>query len=127
MRKLVSVISASILLCLGSLAMADPVTEVWTCTLNDGKTAEDAHAVGKKWVAIARKLTGSDEITSSFVTTVVGDAGNFMWVDTYPSLSVWAQAQELFGDSDEYTSVGAALDELESCSANRLYSGTVVD
>ena len=127
MKKVITVMLASLLLGVSGFALADPVTEVWTCTLNDGTTAEESQASGKKWVAIVRKLTGNDEITSSWFSSVVGDAGNFMWVDTYPSLEVWAAAQTAIDNSEEYAPIGEALNENETCSGNRLYSGVVVD
>jgi hypothetical protein len=127
MKKVITVLLASLIISVSGFALADPVTEVWTCTLNDGKTAEDSQAAGKKWVAVVRKLTGNDEITSSWVTAVVGDAGNFMWVDTYPSLEVWAAAQTAISNSEEYAPIGEELSEIETCSGNRLYRGVVVD
>ena len=127
MKKVITVMLASLIISVSGFALADPVTAVWTCTLNDGKTAEDSQAIGKKWVAIVRKLTGNDEITSSWVSAVVGDAGNFLWVDTYPSLEVWAAAQTAIRNSKEYAPIGAELDENETCSGNRLYRGVVVD
>ena len=102
MKKVFTVMLASLLFTVSGFALADPVTEVWTCTLNDGKTAEDSQATGKKWVAFVRKLTGNDEITSSWVSAVVGDAGTFLWVDTYPSLEVWAATQTALDNSEEY-------------------------
>lgn len=127
MKKVITIMLASLLLSVSGFALADPVTEVWTCTLNEGNTAEEVQAIGKKWVAAVRKITGNDEITSSYVTSVVGDTGNFLWVDTYPSLEVWAAAQTAIADSEEYAPVGEALNEAETCSGNRLYSGVVVD
>jgi len=127
MKVVITVLLASLILSVSGFALADPVTEVWTCTLNDGKTAEDSQAAGKKWVAVVRKLTGNDEITSSWVTAVVGDAGNFMWVDTYPSLEVWAATQTAISNSEEYAPIGEELSETETCSGNRLYRGVVVD
>ena len=127
MKKAITVMLASLIISVSGFALADPVTEVWTCTLNDGKTAEGSQAIGKKWVAIVRKLTGNDEITSSWVSAVVGDAGNFLWVDTYPSLEVWAAAQTAIDNSEEYAPIGEALNENETCSGNRLYRGVVVD
>lgn len=127
MKRIITVMLASLLLSVSGIALADPVTEVWTCTLNEGKTAEDAQAAGKKWVAIVRKLTGNDEITSSWVYAIVGDAGNFLWVDTYPSLEVWAAAQTAMEDSDEYAPIGEELNQSETCSGNELYGGVVVD
>jgi len=127
MKKIITVLFASLLLSVSGIASADPVTEVWTCTLKEGKTAEDAQAAGKMWVAVVRKLTGNDEITSSWVSAVVGDAGSFMWVDTYPSLEVWAATQTAIENSEEFAPVGAALAASETCSGNRLYQGVVVD
>ena len=56
-------------------------------------TAEESQAAGKKWVAITRKLTGNYDFTGRWMSAVVGDIGSFMWVDTYPSLEVWAATQ----------------------------------
>ena len=127
MKKLITVMLASLLLGVSGFSLADPVTMVWTCTLNDGKTAEESQATGKKWVAIVRKLTGNDEITSSWVSSIVGDAGSFLWVDTYPSLEVWAATQTAITDSDEFAPIGEELSENETCSGNRLYRAVVVD
>jgi hypothetical protein len=127
MKKVITVMLTSLLLSVSGFALADPVTSVWTCTLNEGKTAEDSQATGKKWVAIARRLTGNDEITSSWVSAIVGDAGMFMWVDTYPSLEVWAATQTALENSEEYEPIGEELDANETCSGNRLYRGVVVD
>ena len=127
MKRVITIMLASLLLSVSGFALADPVTAVWTCTLNDGKTAEDSQATGKKWVAIVRKLTGNDEITSSWVSAVVGDVGTFLWVDTYPSLEVWAAAQTALNNSEEFAPIGEELGENETCSSNRLYRGVVVD
>ena len=120
MKKLMTILLASILLCASGLALADPVSEVWNCKLNEGKTAEDAQAVNGKWLAWARKVGGSDAITSSFATPVVGDTG-FLWVDTYPDLVTWAKVSEA-SNSDDYP-MGGAFEEIQTCTGNRLWSG----
>ena len=127
MKKVITIMLASLIFSISGFALADPVTDVWTCTLDEGKTAEESQAAGKKWVAIVRKLTGNDEITSSWVSAVVGDQGNFLWVDTYPSLEVWAAAQTAIADSEEFAPIGEELNETSTCSGNRLYRGVVVD
>ena len=127
MKKVITVMLASLLLGVSGFTLADPVTMDWTCTLNDGKTAEESQATGKKWVAFVRNLTGNDEITSSWVSAIVGDAESFMWVDTYPSLEVWAATQTAVENSDEYAPIGEELEANETCSGSRLYSAVVVD
>ncbi len=116
-----------ILLAASAIASADPVSMVWTCTLNEGVTAEQSQATGKKWVALARNLVGNDEITSSWVSAVVGDTSQFMWVDTYPSLEVWAAVQTAWGESDEAAALDEVFEANETCSQNRLYRRLVVD
>ncbi len=127
MKRIITIAVTSLLLGVSGITAADPVKMVWNCTLNDGVTEEQSQAAGKKWVALVRKMTGNKEITSSWVTAVVGEIGNFMWVDTYPSLEVWAAVQTAWAKSDE----AAALDEIfeanETCSKSRLYRSVVVD
>jgi hypothetical protein len=127
MKRIITVTVASLLLGVSGIAAADPVTMVWTCTLNDGVTAEQSQAVGKKWVTLVRKKTGNDEITSSWVTAVVGEMGHFMWVDTYPSLEVWAAVQTAWANSEEAAAIEEELEANETCSKNRLYRSVVVD
>jgi len=122
-KKIPAAIIMSILLVLSAGASADPVSAVFTCKLNDGKTKEDAMAVNAKWLAWARSVAGTDEITSSFVETVVGDFGTHLWVDTYPSLSTWAKVVE--ADLDNAApEISQAFEDVETCSSNRLLSAT---
>ncbi len=127
MKKRVTATVASLLLSVSGIAAAEPVIMVWTCTLNDGVTAEQSQAAGKKWVALVRKMSGNDKITSSWVTAVVGEMGDLMWVDTYPSLEVWATVQTAWANSEEATALEKELVANETCSKNRLYRSTVVD
>lgn len=127
MRKFITITVASLLFGFGGIAAADPVSMVWTCTLNDGVTAEQSQASGKKWVALVRKLSGNDEITSSWVSAVVGDVGHFMWVDSYPSLEVWAAVQTAWAESAEADALGEEFAANETCTGSRLYRAVVVD
>jgi hypothetical protein len=127
MKKIITIMLASLLLSVSGVALADSVIEVWTCTLNDGKTAEESQATGKKWVTFVRELTGNDEISSSWVSSVVGDEGTFLWVDSFPSLEVWAATKTALDNSEEYAPIGKEFGENETCSGNRLYSAVVVD
>ena len=127
MKRIITVTVASLLLGVSGIVAADPVTMVWTCTLNDDVTEERSQAAGKKWVALVRKMTGNNEITSSWVTAVVGETGHFMWVDTYPSLEVWAAVQTAWADSEEAAALEKEFEANETCSKNRLYRSVVVD
>jgi len=116
-RKIFLATVTSVILLLSAAVSADPVSVVFTCELKEGKTKEDAMAINAKWLKWARATGGSDEITSSYVSTVIGDLGGFMWVDTYPDIVTWGKISE--GDSgldDEFN-------EVSSCSSNRMYRG----
>lgn len=75
-------------------------------------------AVNAKWLKWARETAGTDEITSSYVQTLVGDFGTFMWVDTYPSATAWAKIADADQPFDE------EFDALSTCSSNRLLRAT---
>ena len=125
MKRTIAV--ASLLLGVSGITAADPVSMVWTCTLNDGVTAEQSRASGKKWVALVREMSGNNEITSSWVTAVVGEVGHFMWVDTYPSLEVWAAVQTAWANSEKAAALEEEFGANETCSESRLYRSVVVD
>ena len=117
MKKITIGIITSLLLGLASVATADPVSVVWNCKLNDGKTREDAQAVNAKWLKWARATGGTDAIESSFVTTVVGNLEGFMWVDTYPDLATFAKVFDAdSGLDDDFNEIGP-------CSHNSMYRG----
>lgn len=127
MKKKIAISLAALLLSVSSAAQADTVSMVWSCTLNDGVTEQQSQATGKKWVALARSLSGNDDITSSRVTAVVGETGTFMWVDTYPSLEVWAAVQAAWENSEEAAALDQEFVANETCSESRLLRSTVVD
>lgn len=127
MRKTLLVVLGSMTLAIAGVASANTVVDVWTCTLKEGKTAEDSQAAGKMWVAVVRKITGNNEITSSWASAIIGDAATFRWFDTYPSLEAYAAAQTAIENSEEYGPAAAALDETQTCSGNQLFSSVVVD
>ncbi len=117
LKKTAITIVAALFLGLSFAAAADPVSVVYSCKLNDGKTKEEIMAVNARWLKWARETAGTDEITSSYVTPVVGDFGGFMWVDSYPSAAAWAKVADAGPEFDE------EFDELATCSGNRMYRG----
>ena len=116
-RKIILATVTSVFLLLSAVVSADPVMLVFTCELKEGKTKEDAMAVNAKWLKWARATGGSDEITSSYVSTVVGDTGGFMWVDTYPDIATWGKIADADSEFD------AEFDVVSNCSGNRMYRG----
>lgn len=119
LKKMTLAVVTSMFLLLSVGVSAEPAVHVLDCKLNDGKTSEDAHALNAKWLKWAHAKAGTDEITSSFVVSIVGEYGGFMWVDTYPSLTVWATIAEADLEEED-PELSAAFEELQTCKNSRL-------
>ncbi len=118
MLKKIMLATVSSMFLLFSIAVnAEPVSIVFSCKLNEGSTKEDAMEINSRWLKWARATGGSDEITSSYVSTVIGDLGGFMWVDTYPDIATWGKVTDTDSEFD------AQFDEVATCSSNRMYRG----
>ena len=96
---------------------AEPISIVWYCQLKDGSTKEDAMEINARWLKWARATGGSDEITSSYVSTVIGDLSGFMWVDSYPDIATWGKVADADSEFD------AEFNEVSTCSGNRMIRG----
>ena len=117
LKKIMLATVTSVFLLLSVAVHAEPITIVVSCELKDGSTKEDAMEVNARWLKWARSTGGSDEITSSYVSTMIGDLGGFMWVDTYPDIATWGKVTDADSEFD------AEFDEVSTCSGNRMYRG----
>jgi hypothetical protein len=117
LKKIMFATVTSVFLLLSVAVHAEPVTIVFSCELKDGSTKEDAMEVNAKWLKWARATAGTDEITSSYVSTIIGDFDGFMWVDTYPDIATWGKIADADSEFD------AEFDEVSTCSGNRMLRG----
>ena len=120
MKKIVLAALTTAFLVFSAGASADMVANVYSCTLKEGKTSEDAHAINGEWLKWARATAGTDGINSSFTTSIVGDLEGFMWVDTYEDLTAWAKVNGADMDK-ENPELSEALNALADCGESRLY------
>lgn len=96
--------------------------QVWTCTLNDGKTLEEFSAIHGKWLAWANKQDYGGDIRGHVATPFVGDEFSvILLTDSYPDLVTYAADIAAY-----YAAEGAALDAeydaLASCTSSVLYN-----
>jgi hypothetical protein len=117
LKKMMLATVTSVFLILSVPVHAEPISVVFSCKLNEGSTKEDAMEINARWLKWARSTAGTDEITSSYVSTIAGDLGSFMWVDTYPSIAAWGKIVDADSDFDE------EFNEVSTCSGNRIYRG----
>ena len=121
LKKVSLTMVTAVFILLSAAASADMVANVYSCKLKEGKTSEDAHAVNGEWLKWARAKAGTDDIRSSYTTSIVGDLEGFMWVDTYPDLAAWAKVNGVDLE-EENPELSEALDALADCGENRLYN-----
>ena len=97
--------------------------EVWTCTLNEGKTMDDVRAANSRWVKFINANVDGGGISSHIITNVVGNAavGSFGYVDSFPTLASWSAAKSATDGNEEGEAIDTALGEVADCSENRLY------
>lgn len=99
------------------------IVEFWNCELKEGKEMEAVEANNKKWLAFVRNATGSEEINSYALQSLVGDSTSFWFADVFPDLKTWAAAKDAF-ESGGGAEIEAEFEELQECAKNRLYRST---
>lgn len=98
---------------------ADNIVAAYTCKLKDGKKKEEVQAINTQWLTWVRKNV-DEGITSSVGTAVVGNQDVFMFMDTYPDLTIWAKTQTAL-DSDAGSEIDGMFDAVSDCSENSLW------
>ena len=98
--------------------------QVWTCTLNDGKTLEDLSAIHGKWLAWANKQAYGGDIRGYVASPFVGaEFSVVLLIDSYPDLVTYAADIDAY-----YAAEGQALDAeydaVSNCTSSALYTVT---
>ena len=89
MKKLLPAVIAVSTLGLAGAAYAAEYVNVYTCEMKEGAEMDDVQAANSKWLKWVQDNV-DESIKSSVGTSVVGNQEIFIFVDTYPSLTVWA-------------------------------------
>ena len=104
--------------------VADTFAEVYNCKLEEGKTAEDAHAANSKWLNWVNGNAGNGKVTSSSGTAVVGNNKAFLWLDTYPDLATWSAVQTALDTKEGKAALKDLFKGITDCEENRLWKLT---
>ena len=107
-----------------SLAAEPRINQIWTCTLNEGRTIEDLNAVHGKWIAWANKQSYGGDIQGAVAQSVVASEFVVIIIDSYPDLATLAADWEAYSNSKEGQALDAEYDEVSTCTSNALYSVT---
>ena len=104
--------------------IADTYSEVHNCKLEEGKTAEDAHAANSKWLKWVNENVDAGEVTSSSGTAVVGNSKAFLWIDTFPDLATWSATQTALDSKEGKEALKDLFKGITDCKENRLWKLT---
>jgi hypothetical protein len=112
-----------VLMCIVLCATAhaeERVVEVWTCTLNEGRSVDDLKPANVDWLEFVNGAVDGGGVISYIVSPLVGAQGQFMYVDSFPSMDAWI-AMKAALLTEEGVALEAALAELASCDSNSLH------
>ena len=104
--------------------IADTFAEVYNCKLEEGKTAEDAHAANSKWLKWVNENAANGKVTSSSAVAVVGNNKTFLWIDTYPDLATWSATQTALDSKEGKEALKDLFKGITDCTENRLWKNT---
>jgi hypothetical protein len=96
------------------------VVEVWSCSLNEGKTQEDVQTANKKWVKLQNDNVEGGDIRSFVLTTIVGKTETFNYADSFPSMEAWMASKEVM-KSEAGQALEKELNAVAKCSSNTLH------
>jgi hypothetical protein len=103
-------------------ANADSRTlEVWTCKVNDGRSLDDVKSENGNWVKFVNRTVAGGDIESYVVTSIVGAQGQFLYVDSFPTMAAWIATKDAMSKG-EGLAIEAALNEVATCESNSLYN-----
>ena len=115
------------MLCASAIMAEEPTyNEVWTCKLEEDKKIEDVQAANSSWLKWINEKVDGGKITSSVVTSVVGNSDMFLFVDSYPYLATWSAAKAAL-DTKEGEAMEEVFTGISECSENRLYKTTLTE
>ncbi len=123
-KHLLQALAAIVFMLFSGSIIADSYVEVFDCKLEEGKTAEDAHAANRIWLKWVNKNVANGKVTSSSGTAVVGDSKAFLWVDSYPDLATWSATQTALDSREGKEALKDLFKGITDCKENRLWKIT---
>ncbi len=119
------VAAVTLLMASFSVSADTRVVEVWTCTLNEGKSAEDLNAINDKCLAWANKQSYGGDIRGSIaVPTVSDNLDAVLILSSYPDrVTYGADMDALFGTAEGQALV-AEYEAVVTCESNAVYAVT---
>ena len=90
----------------------DGVLEFWDCDLMEGK-----------WLKMQNDANPGAGIRSWGLSSIVGEPGDFGYMDAFPTLEAWAKSRAA-SETPAGMAIDAELNGIATCTMNRLYRAT---
>jgi hypothetical protein len=101
------------------------VMEVWTCTLNEGKSVEDLNAINDKWLAWANKQSYGGDIRGSIAVPAISDNLNVVLIiGSYPDRATYGADADAYFGTAEGQALEAEYSAIASCASNEVFTVT---
>ena len=102
MKTVIKIAMISMLMIFAAPAFAGSAVSVYTCQQDDSASEEDVIGVAEKWLALAKKVKGGENLEVRVMFPVAATLGDndFMFVVIAPSFSEWGTFMDNYGDSD---------------------------
>jgi hypothetical protein len=120
MRKIITSLTAAILLLFSISASAD-VVQVWRCQLVDGKTDDDLMALSKSWLDAAKQINDNARVSVSFPIAADAKEGSFLFAFFLPDFTAWGTFNDAYPDS-AVAQVDEGWNEIAPCKISGLWS-----
>jgi hypothetical protein len=128
-KRLVALLTTTVMLLFTASAFADSVVHIWTCELNDGKTGEDVVAASSSWLEVAKSMEGGAdlEVYLEFrIAANVGDNG-FNFVLIAADEKTWGT---WYGSDDPDSAMqdaNTAWSDVATCSGSSLWFSVEIE
>lgn len=119
-KRLIAVTLLTLLAMPAMLRAEDRIVELWTCDLHEGKTVADAKAVNAKWLKLQNNANPGAGIRSWGLSSIVGQPGGFMYLDSFPSLEAWSKSKAAIA-TPAGVALEAELNAVAKCVSNSLH------
>ena len=128
-KRLIALLTASVMLLFTASAFADSVVHIWTCELNDGKTGDDVVAASSAWFEVAKSMEGGEDLEAYLELRITANVGD----DSFNFVLIAADAKTwgIWYDSDSPDSAmqdaDIAWSEVAACSSSSLWSSVEIE
>jgi len=128
-KRLVALLTTTVMLLFTASSFADSVVHTWTCELNDGNTREDVEAVSSSWLEVAKSMEGGADLEVYLeyrIAANVGDA-SFNFVLIAADEKTWGT---WYGSEDPDSAMqdaNTAWNEVATCSGSSLWFSVEIE